>query len=322
MPPIRSTAGAAGYDLCSCEDIIIEPGGVGCIDLGLSIQLPQGTYGRIAPRSGLAFRKNDDGIKPYLDVQPGVIDEDYRGSLKVILHNLHDTPATIYKRTRIAQLILEKIETPEVSVENTLSATKQQEKAFGSTGMEAGQEQPTGMSNPQACIINNAEVLRPELIKMDLDGDGPYLDVEIRIKGEHPTLGLNVTQGKTGQLTLINCKPGTPAARIPKWRSTLRNARVKKLHNTNIKTNSDLIKAIEAAKIDKIEYVRCKFATEKRVDMHPQDGIPQLHFDQLSVIARHHYEARTGERFFQVVEPGIPSHHTVELNKLDTSKSP
>ena len=56
--------------------------------------------------------------------------------------------------------------------------------------------------------------------------------------------------------------------------------------------------------------------------MHPQDGIPQLHFDQLCVISRHHYEARTGERFFQTVEPGIPSHHTVEMNKLDTSKSP
>ena len=112
VPPVRSTAGAAGYDLCSCEDIIIEPGGVGCIDLGLSIQLPEGTYGRIAPRSGLAFKKNEDGMKPYLDVKAGVIDEDYRGSLKVILHNLHDTPATISKRTRIAQLILERIETP------------------------------------------------------------------------------------------------------------------------------------------------------------------------------------------------------------------
>ena len=55
VPPVRSTAGAAGYDLCSCEDIIIEPGGVGCIDLGLYIQLSEGTYGGISPRSGLAF---------------------------------------------------------------------------------------------------------------------------------------------------------------------------------------------------------------------------------------------------------------------------
>ena len=157
---------------------------------------------------------------------------------------------------------------------------------------------------------------------MNLDGDGPYLDVEIRIKGQHPTLGLNVTHGKTGQVTLIDYQPGTPAAHIPKWRSTLRNTRIKKFHNIDIKTESDLIKAIEAAKIDKIEYVRCKFATEKRVDMHPQDGIPQLHFDQLCVISRHHYEARTGERFFQTVEPGIPSRHTVEMNKLDTSQSP
>ena len=77
VPPVKSTTGAPVYDLCSCEDIIIEPGGVRCIDLGLYIQLPKGAYGHIAPRSGLAFKKDKNGMKPYLYVKAGVIDEDY-----------------------------------------------------------------------------------------------------------------------------------------------------------------------------------------------------------------------------------------------------
>ena len=49
VPPIQSTDGSAGYDLCSCEEVTIEPGGVACVNLGIAIQLPKGTYGRIAP---------------------------------------------------------------------------------------------------------------------------------------------------------------------------------------------------------------------------------------------------------------------------------
>ena len=95
VPPIRSTTGAAGYNLCSCEDVIIEPGGVGCISLGLIIQLPEGTYGRIAPRSGLSIKKINGTTIPYLDVKAGVIDSDFRGTVKVVLHNLDKAPVQI-----------------------------------------------------------------------------------------------------------------------------------------------------------------------------------------------------------------------------------
>ena len=67
----------------------IEPGGIACVNLGLAIQLPKGTYGRIAPRSGLSMTTQNGVKKPYLDVKAGVIDEDYRGEVKVILHNLY-----------------------------------------------------------------------------------------------------------------------------------------------------------------------------------------------------------------------------------------
>ena len=112
VPPIRSSPGAAGYDLCNCEDVTIQPGGVGCVNLGIQIHLPEGTYGRIAPRQELSVQELDGHTTPYIDVMAGVIDEDFRDTVKVVLHNLHTEPVTIPKRTRIAQLILENIQVP------------------------------------------------------------------------------------------------------------------------------------------------------------------------------------------------------------------
>lgn len=73
----------------------------------ISIAVPDGYYGRVAPRSGLA-------LKHFIDVGAGVIDADYRGPLGIILFNFADQEFAIKKGDRIAQLILEKIDTPDV----------------------------------------------------------------------------------------------------------------------------------------------------------------------------------------------------------------
>ena len=101
--PIRATPGSAGYDLTSVESHIILPGHRAVVSTGLSIAVPEGTYGRVAPRSGLAVRNG-------LNVGAGVVDSDYRGEVKVVLFN-HDINNTYEVKPghRIAQLILEKI---------------------------------------------------------------------------------------------------------------------------------------------------------------------------------------------------------------------
>ena len=66
-----------------------------------------------------------------------------------------------------------------------------------------------------------------------------------------------------------------------------------------------------------MKYITIKFATEKKTEIHPQSGIPQLHYDQLCVINQHHHAARTGEAMFQEVDEGIPFHHAV-MNKIVT----
>lgn len=104
--PTRATAHAAGYDLYSAEDsIVLSCGERRCISTDLQIEVPNDCYGRIAPRSGLAFYFG-------IDVLAGVIDKDYTGVVKVILINHGTSSYTIHRGDRIAQLICEVIKCP------------------------------------------------------------------------------------------------------------------------------------------------------------------------------------------------------------------
>ena len=90
------------------------------------VTVPEGTYGRIAPRSGLS--------KKGLLVNAGVIDRDYTGPVKIMLHNLTNETYIISKKDRIAQLILEKIELSDIKLVDSLVTTDRGEGGFGSTG--------------------------------------------------------------------------------------------------------------------------------------------------------------------------------------------
>ena len=130
--PKKGSALAAGYDLfCYIDkDIIIESMGKSRIPTGISVQLPHNTYGRVAPRSGLTWNK-------FLDVGAGVVDEDYRGEILVILFNFSKENVKIKNGDKIAQLIVERIMPTEVVIfepDQELDETKRGGKGFGSTG--------------------------------------------------------------------------------------------------------------------------------------------------------------------------------------------
>ncbi|KAI3659793.1 hypothetical protein MP638_002750 [Amoeboaphelidium occidentale] len=125
--PKRGSSKAAGYDLFSAKEMIIPAQGKAIVPTDISIAVPEGTYGRVAPRSGLA-------VKHFLDVGAGVIDEDYRGPVGVVLFNFSQTDYKVQKGDRIAQLVLEKIMTPEVQEVEDLDATDRGAGGFGSTG--------------------------------------------------------------------------------------------------------------------------------------------------------------------------------------------
>jgi len=127
--PTRSTPGAVGYDLFSADNYVVLPGRRVVVSTGIAVELPPGTYGRIAPRSGLA-------VKHGLDTLAGVVDPDYQGEVKVVLQNLDvQNPFVIRPGYRIAQLILEQCVTPEVvEVAGIAAETPRGTAGFGSTG--------------------------------------------------------------------------------------------------------------------------------------------------------------------------------------------
>jgi len=126
--PTKGSKLAAGYDLYSAHDYLIKARGREMVKTDLQIALPTGCYGRVAPRSGLAWKHS-------IDVGAGVIDEDYRGPLNVILFNLGDQDFEIKRGDRIAQLICEKIEQTDLEEVSDLDSTERGANGFGSTGV-------------------------------------------------------------------------------------------------------------------------------------------------------------------------------------------
>lgn len=125
--PTRASKGDAGYDLYACEDKVISARKRGLIDTGISINIPSDCYGRIAPRSGLA-------VKNGIDVLAGVVDSSYRGIIKVVIQNNDDVDFEVRKGDRIAQMVFERIYTPELKLVDELDQTERGEKGFGSSG--------------------------------------------------------------------------------------------------------------------------------------------------------------------------------------------
>ena len=129
--PVRASSCAAGYDLYACIDeaVTILPHTTEKIGTGLSIAVPDGYFGAIFARSGLAAK---EGLRPANCV--GVADSDYRGEYIVAIHNDTDEVRKIEPYSRIAQLVI--MPFLEVEFEETaeLSSTERGSGGFGSTG--------------------------------------------------------------------------------------------------------------------------------------------------------------------------------------------
>jgi len=125
-PPKKSHELDAGYDLACLEDFDAYPFERCMVKTGIKIQLAEGTYGRIAPRSGLSFKKG-------IDVMAGVVDSGYTGELCVVLINLSDEIVNFKAKDRIAQLIIEKCYDVDWHEVDDLENTERGEGGFGST---------------------------------------------------------------------------------------------------------------------------------------------------------------------------------------------
>lgn len=125
--PERKREGDAGLDLYCIEDVEILPNEIKLVSTGIAIEIPKGYFGLIKDRSGLASKG--------LHVLAGVVDENYRGEVKVVMINFGKEKIKLEKFSRIAQLIIIPYAKVEVEEVEELSETERGEKGFGSSGL-------------------------------------------------------------------------------------------------------------------------------------------------------------------------------------------
>ncbi len=129
--PTYGSAEAAGADLYACleEAVTIQPGESYFVPTGLALEVPKGCAGLVYARSSLGAKR---GLAPANKV--GVIDSDYRGEIRVVLHNHSKSPQTVEPGERIAQFIITPVLTPAYEEAEELSDTSRGAGGFGSTG--------------------------------------------------------------------------------------------------------------------------------------------------------------------------------------------
>ena len=129
--PTKGSIDSAGYDLYAAidEDLTLPPNSTKKVSTGLAMAIPQGYFGAIFARSGLATKKS---LRPANCV--GVIDADYRGEVIVALHNDSEFVRIIEKGERIAQLVILPYATVDMEIVDDLDKTERGTGGFGSTG--------------------------------------------------------------------------------------------------------------------------------------------------------------------------------------------
>lgn len=127
--PIYSRPGDAGLDLFSAIEVTLEPGARALVPTGVAVAIPSGYAGFVQPRSGLAWEHGVTILN-----SPGLIDAGYRGEIKVVLVNFDRKRAlAIFRGDRIAQLVIQKVQTATLKEVNVLPESKRGAAGFGSS---------------------------------------------------------------------------------------------------------------------------------------------------------------------------------------------
>jgi dUTP pyrophosphatase len=129
-PPTRAHHGDAGYDLHAAETAALGPGERASVGTGIAVAIPEGHAGLVLPRSGLAARHGISVVNA-----PGLIDAGYRGELRVLLLNTdREQSFEVVAGDRIAQLLVVRVEGPQLEEASELDETGRGGGGFGSTG--------------------------------------------------------------------------------------------------------------------------------------------------------------------------------------------
>ncbi len=128
--PSYAHQGDAGMDICSVEKVALLPGERSLVATGIKLAVPIGFEVQVRPKSGLAIKHGITCLNT-----PGTIDAGYRGEVKVILYNAGQEPYLVEKGSKIAQLIVARVEQADIAETGSLDDTARGEGGFGSTGV-------------------------------------------------------------------------------------------------------------------------------------------------------------------------------------------
>ncbi|MEQ3552503.1 dUTP diphosphatase [Pseudonocardia nematodicida] len=131
--PVYARPGDAGADLVTTSDVVLAPGERRLVGTGVAVALPRGYAGFVHPRSGLAARSGLSIVNA-----PGTVDAGYRGEIKVCLVNTdHHEPVALHRGDRIAQLVVQRVETARFVEVDALPESVRGTAGHGSTGGSA-----------------------------------------------------------------------------------------------------------------------------------------------------------------------------------------
>jgi dUTPase len=303
--PTKTNEG--GYTITpDVDNLKIQPGETQLLQTGININIPKGIKATIEP----VYSNHQQRLSTY----PGVLNTDKNQEIFVFVQNNSTIAQTINRNTIIAQLTLQRIEDTTV-VMNTQHKvnTKQQHQSISIKHKTNINQKPIQLptmteisrrpQNARAAKIEadlHVAIDLPYNIDFTSDPYDSHCHRTIIIRGRSPTLGMKLKIcPHRNRVMLQSCLPGQPAAKIPKWRSELRNAYITTVNGKDTISMNDVKKAIDEAKLNKQQELKVTFSTMTKQAIHPQLGIPQLYHDQMNIIGQHLFDIK----YIDSIEP-------------------
>lgn len=296
--PTRGSEEAAGLDFYSSEPKLILPQQQQTISTSIKMEIPKGYYGQLFSRSGLC-KKNG------INVGAGVIDSDYRGEIKIILFNNSNKPYPIKTGDKIAQMVILPTPTMHLEVTESLHTSDRGTKGFGSTDKTIPSNNNKNIANnnksqskqPNTAAAatlqsNNIEdnindIIPPCNIELSSDPFDDAENIELDIRGNHPTLGLLIEESQhwDNKVFIYGAAPSTPPRRIKNWTNRIKNTFLHKINNIIIKSPTQAREIIKTIRDKGNTTLTITVSVDDKRPIQHEDGIPLLYYDQLSHIA-------------------------------------
>ena len=141
-------------------------------------------------------------------------------------------------------------------------------------------------------LICSAIMDKPEELSITLNPFGPSVNITIKVKGDHPSLGLGLkVYNDNTRIALVRCLPSTLSHLIQRWTSTLCERSIVIIFELFIPNLADVHDIIATARTHKSNAISVEFITKDFVNLHPGTNVPQIHLDQMNIMAYRHQAA-------------------------------